>query len=143
MRFLSALMIGALVVTQPSAVGAAPAIPDGTWLVSQRIAFDVFPCQEALCGRIAWLRNPTLRTDRLCGRTVIWGLTSSSPSEWDGGWFFDPENGATYNLSAVVETRDRMSARIYKGISLFGRTELLTRIEPRSLPGWCGNDPAR
>ena len=88
---------------QCSAGRAEPAVPDGTWLVNQRVAFDVFSCQNALCGRIVWLRNPALRTSEMCGRTIIWGLTSDGPAQWDGGWFFDPENGATYNVSARVE----------------------------------------
>jgi|SRR6476469_6246 uncharacterized protein (DUF2147 family) len=119
---------------------ADPALPDGTWLVSQRIAFDVFPCQNALCGRIVWLRDPALRTPSMCGRTLIWGLTSDGPAQWDGGSFFDPENGATYNVSARVETADRIAARIYRGIALFGKTEILTRIASHSLPGWCGTE---
>jgi uncharacterized protein (DUF2147 family) len=50
---------------------------------------------------------------------------------------YDPKGDKTYNLKARVENRDRISARIYKGIPLFGRTELLNRIESHSLPGWC------
>jgi uncharacterized protein (DUF2147 family) len=120
----------------PAAMAETP-IPDGTWLISQRVALDIFPCRNALCGRVAWLRNPALRTKEMCSRTIIWGLTSEGPAQWGNGWFFDPEDGDTYNVSAQVESVDRISARIYKGISLFGRTEVLTRIAPRSLPGWC------
>jgi uncharacterized protein (DUF2147 family) len=142
MRSLT-LVVTVLVAMQWSAARAESANPDGTWLVSQRVAFDIFPCRSALCGRIAWLRNPALRTADMCGRTIIWGLASDGPAQWGGGWFFDPENGNTYNVSAQVETNDRMSARIYKGIALFGRTEILTRIASRSLPGWCETDAAR
>ena len=134
-----ALVIGVLASLQVSTARAEP-VPDGTWLVSQRVAFDIFPCKDALCGRIVWLRNPALRSPTMCGRTIIWGLTSHEPRQWDGGWFFDPEDGATYNVSAHVVTDDRISARVYRGFSLFGRTEILTRIAPRSLPGWCGTE---
>ena len=99
------------------------------------IAFDLFPCQDAACGKIVWLLNPSLRT--LCGRVIIWGLTPDGPSQWNGGWFYDPKGDKTYNLKARVENRDRISARIYKGIPLFGRTEFLNRIESHSLAGWC------
>ncbi len=119
------------------AASVETSVPEGTWLISQRVAVDIFPCRNALCGHVAWLRNPALRTPEMCSRTIIWGLTSEGPAEWGDGWFFDPEDGGTYNVSARVETIDRISARIYKGISLFGRTEILTRIAPRSLPGWC------
>jgi uncharacterized protein (DUF2147 family) len=140
---LRAMLLVAAVVSVPCAPGRAePAVPDGIWLVNQRVAFDVFPCKNALCGRIVWLRNPALRTAEMCGRTIIWGLTSDGPAQWNDGWFFDPENGATYNVSARVESSDRISARIYKGFSMFGRTEILTRITSRSLPGWCGTAAA-
>ena len=132
------LLVAALVSLQCASGRADPAVPDGTWLVNQRVAFDVFPCKNALCGRIVWLRNPALLTAEMCGRTIIWGLTADGPAQWNDGWFFDPENGATYNVSARVETSDRISARIYQGFSMFGRTEILTRIASRSLPGWCG-----
>ena len=142
MRRLTPVFV-VLAALQSPLARAEPAVPDGTWLVSQRVALDIFPCRNALCGRIAWLRNPALRTAEMCGRTIIWGLTSDGPAQWGGGWFFDPENGSTYKVSAYVETSDRISARIYRGFSLFGRTELLTRIASHSLPGWCATEPAR
>jgi uncharacterized protein (DUF2147 family) len=137
------LVVIILATMQLSAARAESANPDGTWLVSQRIAFDIFPCRDALCGKIAWLRNPALRTADMCGRTIIWGLTSDGPAQWGNGWFFDPENGNTYSVSAQVETSERMSARIYKGMAMFGRTEVLTRIASHSLPGWCETGSAR
>jgi uncharacterized protein (DUF2147 family) len=115
--------------------GFAADMPNGTWLVDQEIAFDLYPCQDAACGKIVWLLDPSLRT--LCGRVIIWGLTPDGPSQWNGGWFYDPKGDKTYNLKAHVENHDRISARIYKGIPLFGRTELLNRIESHSLAGWC------
>ena len=140
---LRRMLLVAALVSVPCAPGRAdPAVPDGTWLVNQRVAFDVFPCKNALCGRIVWLRNPALRTAEMCGRMIVWDLTADGPEQWNDGWFFDPENGATYNVSARVELNDRISARIYRGFSMFGGTEILTRIASRSLPGWCGTAAA-
>jgi len=68
---------------------------------------------------------------------LLFCLTADGPGDWGGGWFFDPEDGSTYNVSAHQVTDAEISARIYRGISLFGRTEILTRIDARSLPGWC------
>ena len=140
MRRCVTLALAMLVWLQwPAAMAELP-VPDGTWLISQRVALDIFPCEGALCGRVAWLRNPSLRTAQMCSRTIIWGLTSQGTAQWGNGWFFDPEDGDTYSVSAHVDTIDRISARIYKGVSLFGRTEILTRIASHSLPGWCGAD---
>lgn len=90
-----------------------------------------------LGGRIAWLRNPALRTPAMCGRTIVWDLRSTGPTKWSGGRFFDPENGSTYDLSATLDADDMISARIYAGIALYGKTEILRRIAPRSFAGWC------
>jgi len=101
------------------------------------VAIEVFDCSSLLCGRIVWLRNPALRTAEMCGKTIVWGLTPAGPGRWTNGWFFDPENRSTYNLSAQLRSVDTIAAHIYKGISLFGRTEILNRIPPRSFGGWC------
>ena len=143
MRHRAMLMLAFAIAMWCSVADAEPASPDGTWLVGQRVAFNVFPCKDALCGQIVWLRNPALRTAEMCGRTIIWGLAADGPSDWNNGWFFDPEDGATYRVSAHVDSDDRISARIYRGIALFGRTEILTRIASHSLPDWCGTNPAR
>ena len=116
---------------------AAAKTPDGTWLVSDRVAIEVFDCAGLLCGRIVWLRQPVLRIPAMCGRTIVWGLRQTSPDQWDDGAFFDPENGSTYNLTAELRPDGTISARIYEGIQMFGRTEILRRIAPRSLQGWC------
>jgi len=131
------ILLTILCLGQVPAGLAAAANPDGTWMVGQRIAFEIYPCEPALCGRIVWLRNPTLRTPQMCGRVLIWGLTAEGPADWNNGWFFDPEDGNTYSVTAHADAPDRITARIYKGLALFGRTEILTRIASRSLAGWC------
>jgi uncharacterized protein (DUF2147 family) len=131
------LLIGSGLLVGHVAPAQAADVPEGTWLVSHRIALRIFPCRDAVCGRIVWLRNPALRTQAMCGRLIVWGLTSNGPSSWTGGAFFDPENGTTYNVSANQQAPDMISARIYSGVALFGRTEVLTRIGERSLAGWC------
>jgi uncharacterized protein (DUF2147 family) len=122
----------ALLLTLSPCVAAD--LPNGTWRVEQ-IAVDLFPCQKAACGKIVWVRNPAQR--HFCGRVIIWGLTTDGSAEWEGGWFYNPEDGKTYNLRASVENNDRIVARIYQGIPLLGRTEILTRIASHSLAGWC------
>jgi uncharacterized protein (DUF2147 family) len=111
--------------------------PEGTWIISDRVVIDIFSCDNALCGRVVWLRNPRLRTAEMCGRTIVWGLAPSGPEQWTDGSLFDPEDGSTYNLSATLQSDGTISARVYEGFSMLGRTEVLRRIEPYSLRGWC------
>jgi uncharacterized protein (DUF2147 family) len=120
-----------------SAADADALVPEGTWLIADRVALQIFDCDGLLCGKVVWLRNPALRTAADCGRTIVWGLKPAGAAQWSGGWFYDPEDGTTYNVSARMLAADRITARIYASISWLGRTETLTRIPSRSLPGWC------
>ena len=129
------IVVGALTLLSVARAGAW--VPEGSWIVSDRLAIQVFECDAMLCAQIVWLRNPALRTPAMCGRTIVWNLRSTGPTQWGSGRFFDPENGATYDLSATLDADDMISARIYAGIALFGKTEILRRIAPNSLPGWC------
>ena len=76
-------------------------------------------------------------TGSQCGKTIIWGLEAKGPTDWGGGSILDPNNGKTYQLSATYEPDGTLRARIFKGIPLLGRTEILTRIDVRSLTGQC------
>jgi uncharacterized protein (DUF2147 family) len=134
-RSRSMLAILACMGATLSVAHASPA--DGTWLFKDKMAIQISDCENALCGRIVWLRNPALRTPAMCGRTIVWGLVPEGPSQWSNGWIFDPEDGNTYHLSATLESDDTISARIYEGIALFGETKILTRVAPADLPP-CG-----
>jgi uncharacterized protein (DUF2147 family) len=114
---------------------ASPA--DGTWLLRDKLAIQISDCEGGLCGRIVWLKNPALRTPAMCGRTIVWGLVPEGPSQWASGWIYDPDDGNTYHLSATLQPDNTISARIYKGIALFGETKILTRVTPADLPGRC------
>ena len=73
------LSVGLAWVSCPGALGA---VPEGTWIVSDRVAIKVFECSGHLCGQIAWLRNPKLRIREMCGRVIVWGLTPVGPVRW-------------------------------------------------------------
>jgi uncharacterized protein (DUF2147 family) len=69
--------------------------------------------------------------------TIIWGLQPDSPGHWSNGWLYDPQDGNTYNLTAELTAPDRISARVYRGVPLFGRTEILTRDPKFTFDGHC------
>src|SRR5690242_10614948 len=132
---------------------ASSAAPEGTWLLANRVAIQVFECSGLLCGKIVWLvrprtpagqpdvdrlnPDPALRQRPLCGLTIIWGLQPDSPGHWSNGWLYDPQDGNTYNLTAELTAPDRISARVYRGVPLFGRTEILIRDPELSSDGRC------
>jgi uncharacterized protein (DUF2147 family) len=119
-------------------IGALPAVAapvEGMWAI-QDLILDIYNCQNRVCGRIAWTKDAHRRqTD--CGRTIVWGLSPSGPGTWDDGSIYDTTDGNTYRLNASLSSDGTIHARIFRGIPLFGKTEVLRRVAPRSQSGWC------
>lgn len=143
MRLANSALVLALLITIGTSI-LAPTLrasawtPEGNWIVKDRLVLEAFGCSGMLCGRIVWLRDPSMRTPQLCERMIVWNLRRTGPGQWSGGWFYDPENGSTYNISATVQGNGTITARIYDGVAWLGRTEILTRIpRPGYLKGWC------
>lgn len=128
---LAASAIGPTLCVRPAT--ASPV--DGSWAVRD-LVLDIFNCEGSVCGKVAWTKDPHRRRNE-CGRTIVWGLSPDGPQAWSGGSIFDPTDGNTYHLSATLETDGTLHARIYRGIPLFGKTEILRRVSSRSLDGWC------
>ena len=114
---------------------AASSFIEGTWRIDN-LVLEISGCGTLVCGRIVWIGNSTRRPSQ-CGKTIVWGLKSTSPSEWTDGSILDPDDGVTYNLSARYQPDGTLRARIFRGIELIGRTKILKRVPLRSLAGWC------
>jgi uncharacterized protein (DUF2147 family) len=128
-------------------------VPQGTWIIDARAAIEIFDCGGPACGRIVWLRSardlqgqsrrdknnpdPTLRQRPLCGMVVLWGLMPSGRDRWKDGWFYNPDDGRTYNVYASLKSTDVLTARIYLGVPLFGNTKTLARMPVGNSDGWC------
>ena len=128
-------------------------VPQGVWLIDSEAAVQIFDCSNLLWGRILWLEtprnpqgqldrdkynpDPALRQRRLCGLTIIWGLHPTGPDRWGGGWFYNPDDGKTYSISAELRSTEIIVARIYQGIRLFGETKTLHRVAHGTSKGWC------
>jgi uncharacterized protein (DUF2147 family) len=119
-------------------VGAQPAVAspvDGTWIIKDLVLL-IFDCQQSVCGRIVWVKDAARRPSQ-CGRTIVWGLQATGPGEWTEGSIIDPDNETTYRLSATFEADGTLHARIFKGVPVFGRTEILRRVDIQSFDGRC------
>ena len=139
LRAISAVLLLLVVYSRP----ASCEVPRGTWLLANRVAIQVFDCSGLLCGKIVWLArprttagrpdvdhlnpDPKLRERPLCGLTILWGLRPNGPGHWSNGWLYDPHDGHTYNVTAELTSPNRISARVYRGVPAFGRTEMLIR----------------
>ena len=132
---ITACLLAALAMPA-AAISQAEASPvDGTWIIRD-LVLHIFECHNLVCGRIAWINDPARRPSQ-CGRTIVWGLKENGPNEWAGGSILDPDDGNTYRLSAVFEPDGTLRARVFKGIPLFGKTEILKRVDVRSYTGLC------
>ena len=131
----------------------AGAIPQGVWLIDGKVAVQIYDCRQLLCGRILWLqvprdsagaldvdtKNPTpsLRTRRLCGLTIIWGLHALGDNRWGGGRFYNPDDGNTYSIAAELQSDDLIVARIFATTTYLGQTKTLHRVAHGTSSGWC------
>ena len=132
----TAALLVAVLAWPALSIGSAAASPvDGTWIIED-LGLDLFDCQNLVCGRIVWIKDPKRRPSQ-CGRMIIWGLGAAGPSEWTGGSILDPDDGTTYRLSAQLQPDGALRARIYKVVKLLGKTKILTRINLGSLRGRC------
>ena len=149
----AALLIATATALIAPGLMASTSIPQGVWLIDKMAAVEIFGCNGLLCGRILWLqsprdpkgqlsrdknnRNPALRERRLCGLTMLWNLHPSGSDSWEGGRFYNPEDGKTYRVSAHLKSADMLVARIYLGVPAFGKTKVLHRVAHGTSEGWC------
>ena len=142
-----------LLLMTVAALPASSAVPGGTWMFANRVALQIFDCSGLLCGKIVWLLrpdnpagqpdvdhlnpDPALRQRHLCGLTIIWGMQSNGQGQWSNGWLYDPKDGNTYNVTAELTSSSIITARVYRGIPMLGRTEILFRDPPLRVDGRC------
>jgi uncharacterized protein (DUF2147 family) len=131
---------------------ARPADPTGLWWAEGGSAqVEIYACESALCGRIAWLRHPfdehgcpqtdsenpdpLLRERDMVGVQLFSDLRTDpdEPDVWRNGTVYDPTSGRTYSAEARLDSPDRLRLRGYLGIRLLGRTTTWFRVnaEPR------------
>ena len=115
-------------------VRAAPAV-EGEWAIRDLI-LNIYQCDNFICGRVAWVKEPK-RRQLDCGRTIVWGLSPAGPKTWEDGSIYDTTDGNTYRLNATLGPDGALHARIFRGIPLLGKTEILRKVASRSQPGWC------
>ena len=149
----TAFLLTALIVMTMPRMNLWAATPEGVWLIDGKAAVQIFDCRGLLCGRILWLQSPrdlqgqlnrdrnnpdfALRQRPLCGLTILWGLRFAGPGRWDDGWFYNPDNGRTYRVSAQLSSDDLIVARVYLGVPFFGETKRLLRVPHGTSEGWC------
>ncbi len=121
----------------------------GVWNTDKYDAkLEFFKCGDKVCGKIIWLKepkyidkedgpvglqktdrknpDPSLRTKPVLGLQIMQGLPKAN-NKWADGACYDPETGKTYKCKMQLTSTGDLKMRGYIGISLFGRTMVMTR----------------
>jgi uncharacterized protein (DUF2147 family) len=131
---------------------AAAASPEGAWNIDGLATVQIFRCADAFCGRVLGLtpgsdasrpyldrhnQDQTRRQRPLCGLIIMGGLRPDGADQWTGGWFYNPDDGRTYKLSAELTSPDKLVALIYLGMKFFGRSKVARRLPAGTVVGSC------
>jgi uncharacterized protein (DUF2147 family) len=105
----------------------AQAGPVGVWMDhTGRGAVEITDCDGKLCGRIVAVD----KKDRsVCGLQVIGAVKAKSAGRWDGGWIYDPEDEAKYDVEIVQLDDNRLKITGYEGVKLFGESFIWKRAD--------------
>lgn len=96
-------------------------------------------------GKLAWVKHPldeetgkpkldkhnpdpALRSRPDLGLELLKGFTFNSDNTYTDGTIYDPKSGKTYSCKMQLDG-NRLKIRGYVGISLFGRSEVWTRVK--------------
>jgi uncharacterized protein (DUF2147 family) len=126
--------------TDPSAV-------TGVWLSEKgKVAVEIYPCADKLCGKIVWLAKPYRRDGKVkrddrnpepalqnrpyCGIEVIQNLKPKKNGTWESGRVYVPKQGETFDLDIELNKKGELELRAYLGIRLLGKSETWIRPEP-------------
>jgi uncharacterized protein (DUF2147 family) len=72
-------------------------------------------------------KDPKLRDRSVIGIVLLWHLRYED-GQYVDGYVYNPEDGDTYRMKATVQTADSLEIRGYLGISLFGQSQVWTRV---------------
>jgi uncharacterized protein (DUF2147 family) len=141
---LAAFGLTAFGLAAPAAA-QGPAAIVGTWLTEGgRSHVRIAPCGEKLCGNIVWLKepnqpngaakvdaknpDPAKRARPIVGLPILWDFVAASPTEWESGRIYNPEDGDTYRCIMQLQADGTLRVRGYVGVSLLGKTQIWTRV---------------
>jgi uncharacterized protein (DUF2147 family) len=150
--FLFAIEVALLVGVASAGVQAAsaqpPPSPIGVWATENGKAhIQIHDCGGKLCGTIVWLKQPLgkdgkdardsrnpdpgLRMRKILGMPLLSDFVpdGGDPNAWKGGTIYNPNNGKTYSCNLTLEDSKTLRVRGYVGLSMFGATQVWTRVE--------------
>ena len=143
MKRLLILLVVILITVTAFANGNPDAIL-GVWANSSNKGhIEIYKHQGKYYGRIIWLKNPidpsgrpkvdkhnpnnNAKNRQLMGLVTLKDFNFDE-DEWKGGKVYNPDDGKEYNAYMKLKDQKTLMLRGYIGISLFGKTEMFSRI---------------
>lgn len=111
----------------------------GEWMNPAKDAkFQIFKKNDKYFGMVIWGTggdtkdsknpDPKLRNRDLIGLVLLKDFAFDGKGQWLNGSIYDPKEGKTYSCKLSLAAPNKLEVRGYLGISLFGRTEIWTKI---------------
>ncbi|GAB3639534.1 DUF2147 domain-containing protein [Spirosoma arcticum] len=72
--------------------------------------------------------DPALRKRELVGLTILNNFRHDGDDTWQNGTIYDPREGKIYACKMTLKNTNTLSIRGYVGVSLFGRSEVWSRV---------------
>ncbi len=132
------------VFAQPAPDTAPEVAPEaGRWLTeSGNLEVEIAPCGQALCGTVVKvIANRSMSkpdaamaaadTRSPLDMKILTGFVPSGDGEWTGR-IYNRENGETYDCLMSLAAPDQLKVRGYKGIPMFGKTQVWRRVSTGS-----------
>jgi uncharacterized protein (DUF2147 family) len=108
---MKTIHIAAALAASLAAFAATPALadPTGTWLRENgESRIRVAKCGDALCGTVAWLKDPATAASKV-GQRVIFDMKPNGENAW-AGQAFNPEDGQNYTGKMTLSGRTLTTA---------------------------------
>ena len=115
----------------------------GKWLnASGEDQIWIYKKGDKYFGKLGWIKvpdrngkpkvdeknpDPALKTRPVLNLELLKDFTFNGEN-WENGTIYDPKSGKTYSCKMTLKDNS-LKIRGYIGISLFGRTEVLTRVK--------------
>lgn len=118
----------------------------GNWFTSKHDAkIEIYKRGDAYFGKLAWFKeendasgkpkldvknpNQSLKNRTLLNLEFLKNFVYKGENTWENGEIYDAQSGKTYSSKISMSGNDQLNLRGYVGVSLFGRTEIWSRVK--------------
>lgn len=141
MNHLRNLIAAAALLAVSAPARAESASPVGQWLLpSGKTRVEIYPCGEALCGRVVAppvaevgdprpdedSADPAPRSRPPAGIEILHGLVRKGEGEWSGGTVYNPGNGRSYEARLSMQGENQL--QVQGCVAFICKAQVWTRV---------------